>query len=100
MVRARSRPTRDYTVIVPLMILNLVSFFISSRLQREPIYIAPADCRQLTQKLDSGSVCPLIPGRPLNLVTLNLPMNNPKKLYGAGKPDRGILVDSHESTHS
>ena len=34
--------TRDYTVIVPLMISNLVSFFISSRLQREPIYAALA----------------------------------------------------------
>ena len=30
--------TRDYAVIVPLMISNLVSFFISSRLQRQPIY--------------------------------------------------------------
>ena len=30
--------TRDYAVIVPLMISNLVSYFISSRLQREPIY--------------------------------------------------------------
>lgn len=30
--------TRDYAVIVPLMISNLVSFFISSRLQRKPIY--------------------------------------------------------------
>lgn len=30
--------TRDYAVIVPLMIANLVSYFISSRLQREPIY--------------------------------------------------------------
>jgi len=30
--------TRDYAVIVPLMISNLVSFFIASRLQREPIY--------------------------------------------------------------
>src|SRR6266513_2733387 len=30
--------TRDYAVIVPLMISNLVSFFISSRLQRRPIY--------------------------------------------------------------
>jgi len=30
--------TRDYTIIVPLMISNLVSLFISSRLQREPIY--------------------------------------------------------------
>jgi chloride channel protein, CIC family len=34
--------TRDYSVIVPLMISNLVSFFISSRLQREPIYEALA----------------------------------------------------------
>lgn len=34
--------TRDYTVIVPLMISNLVSFFISSQLQREPIYSALA----------------------------------------------------------
>jgi chloride channel protein, CIC family len=34
--------TRDYTVIVPLMISNLVSFFISSRLQRQPIYTALA----------------------------------------------------------
>ena len=30
--------TRDYAVIVPLMISNLVSFFISSRLQKNPIY--------------------------------------------------------------
>jgi chloride channel protein, CIC family len=30
--------TRDYAIIVPLMISNLVSLFISSRLQREPIY--------------------------------------------------------------
>jgi CIC family chloride channel protein len=30
--------TRDYAVIVPLMISNLVSFFISTRLQRKPIY--------------------------------------------------------------
>jgi chloride channel protein, CIC family len=30
--------TRDYAVIVPLMISNLVSLFVSSRLQRQPIY--------------------------------------------------------------
>src|SRR5713226_7944457 len=30
--------TRDYAVIVPLMIANLVSFFIASRFQKEPIY--------------------------------------------------------------
>lgn len=32
--------TRDYSIIVPLMISNLVSYFVSSRLQREPIYEA------------------------------------------------------------
>ncbi|HXL23800.1 MAG TPA: chloride channel protein [Candidatus Dormibacteraeota bacterium] len=30
--------TQDYAVIVPLMISSLVSYFIASRLQREPIY--------------------------------------------------------------
>src|SRR3954454_21332162 len=30
--------TRDYAVIVPLMISNLVSFFISSQMQSKPIY--------------------------------------------------------------
>jgi len=35
--------TRDYAVIVPLMISNLVSYFIASRLQKEPIYEALAD---------------------------------------------------------
>jgi CIC family chloride channel protein len=32
--------TRDYSIIVPLMIANLVSYFISSRLQEESIYEA------------------------------------------------------------
>ena len=34
--------TQDYAVIVPLMIANLVSLFIASQLQREPIYEALA----------------------------------------------------------
>src|SRR5207302_8670285 len=34
--------TRDYAVIVPLMISDLVSFFISARLQPNPIYEALA----------------------------------------------------------
>jgi chloride channel protein, CIC family len=34
--------TRDYSIIVPLMISNLISFYISSRLQPEPIYEALA----------------------------------------------------------
>jgi CIC family chloride channel protein len=35
--------TRDYAVIVPLMIANLTSFFISSRFQKQPIYDALAN---------------------------------------------------------
>jgi tetratricopeptide (TPR) repeat protein/CBS domain-containing protein len=34
--------TRDYSIIVPLMISNLISFYISYRLQKEPIYEALA----------------------------------------------------------
>ena len=34
--------TQDYSVIVPLMISNLVSFFVAGRLQHEPIYDALA----------------------------------------------------------
>ncbi len=32
--------TRDYSIIVPLMIANLLSYYISSRFQEEPIYEA------------------------------------------------------------
>jgi CIC family chloride channel protein len=34
--------TRDYSIIVPVMIANLISFIISYRLQRQPIYEALA----------------------------------------------------------
>src|SRR6266576_2642756 len=34
--------TRDYTIIVPLMISNLIAFFISQKLQKVPIYEALA----------------------------------------------------------
>lgn len=34
--------TRDYTIIVPLMISNLIAFYISHKLQKEPIYEALA----------------------------------------------------------
>ena len=52
--------TRDYAVIVPLMISNLVSFFISAKLQPKPIYdelahqdgihLPTAETRQDTQR--------------------------------------------------
>jgi CIC family chloride channel protein len=34
--------TRDYSIIVPLMISNMISFLVSYRLQRQPIYDALA----------------------------------------------------------
>jgi len=34
--------TRDYTIIVPLMVSNLIAFFLSQRLQPQPIYEALA----------------------------------------------------------
>lgn len=34
--------TRDYTIIVPLMISNLIAFYVSQRLQKVPIYEALA----------------------------------------------------------
>jgi len=34
--------TRDYSIIVPLMISNLIAFFISQKLQKQPIYEALA----------------------------------------------------------
>jgi len=34
--------TRDYTIIVPLMISNMIAYFISYKLQRQPIYEALA----------------------------------------------------------
>jgi chloride channel protein, CIC family len=34
--------TRDYTIIVPLMISNMIAYFISQKLQKEPIYDALA----------------------------------------------------------
>jgi CIC family chloride channel protein len=53
--------TRNYSIIVPLMISNLVSFFVSQRLQHEPIYEALA--RQ------EGVLLPTAEGRevPANL---------------------------------
>jgi hypothetical protein len=46
--------TQDYAVIVPLMISNLVSLFVSSRLQRQPIYEALAVRRRNLERAGSA----------------------------------------------
>jgi CIC family chloride channel protein len=48
--------TRDYSIIVPLMISNLIAFYISHRLQHEPIYEALA--RQDGLHLPTGAFRP------------------------------------------
>jgi CIC family chloride channel protein len=44
--------TRDYSIIVPLMISNLISFIVSYQLQREPIYEALAHQEGVTLPSD------------------------------------------------
>jgi chloride channel protein, CIC family len=44
--------TRDYSIIVPLMISNLISFVVSYRLQRQPIYEALAHQEGVTLPSD------------------------------------------------
>ncbi|MEO6525204.1 MAG: chloride channel protein [Gemmatimonadaceae bacterium] len=48
--------TRDYTIIVPLMISNMIAFYISQRLQHEPIYDALS--RQDGSHLPTGAFRP------------------------------------------
>jgi CIC family chloride channel protein len=48
--------TRDYTIIVPLMISNLIAFYISQKFQHEPIYEALA--RQDGLHLPTGAFRP------------------------------------------
>ncbi len=67
--------TQDYAVIVPLMIANLVSLFIASRLQHEPIYEAlavqdgihlpTAETRQRYGQRRVITVMEVAPGDPL-----------------------------------
>ncbi len=54
--------TRDYTIIVPLMIANLISYLISSRLQKTPIYDALQEqdgVRLPTAARDRGELLPV-----------------------------------------
>jgi len=58
--------TRDYAIIVPLMIANLASLFISSRFQKEPIYEALA--HQDGIHLPSAKLREEFRGRTISLV--------------------------------
>jgi CIC family chloride channel protein len=76
--------TRDYSIIVPLMIANLISYFISSRLQEEPIYEALQ--HQDGVYLPSGARA-----RETLLTVEQAYRPNPPVLDGAERIDRALL---------
>jgi chloride channel protein, CIC family len=68
--------TRDYSIIVPLMISNMISFFISRQLQPEPIYEALA--LQEGVYLPTAESRETLTGRPLSeIMTADAPLISP-----------------------
>jgi CIC family chloride channel protein len=67
--------THDYAIIVPLMISNLISFFVSYRLQRQPIYEALA--------LQEGIHLPTTESSQRHL-QVRLAMHAPRETFSAG----------------
>jgi len=76
--------THDYAVIVPLMISNLVSFFISSRMQHQPIYEVLAE--QDGVHLPSGATRPRRGQRPVGEV-----MREPSEIVRANSTVREVF---------
>jgi chloride channel protein, CIC family len=68
--------TRDYSIIVPLMISNMISFFISRQLQPEPIYEALA--LQEGVYLPTGESRETLTGPPVSeIMTADAPLISP-----------------------
>jgi CIC family chloride channel protein len=63
--------TRDYSIIVPLMISNLLAFYISQKFQKEPIYAALA--RQDGLHLPRHSTDARGEGRPVTVAVREAP---------------------------
>lgn len=57
--------TRDYTIIVPLMIANLCSYFLAGRLQRTPVYEALSRQEGVTMPSASHRPAPLTVDRAM-----------------------------------
>ena len=112
--------TRDYSIIVPLMISNIISFFISQLFQHEPIYEALAlqegvflptgESREELEGIRVGQVMQI--GREpfpaeLDLATANKlldqmgrnawPVGDLKRLHGMVTARE---IDEHEAAHS
>ncbi len=85
--------TRDYAIIVPLMISNLVSFWLARKLVREPIYgqLAAQDGVHLPKPPDEQTGHELQVGDAMRPVTLLLEPNMPAG-EAALHPGRHFLV--------
>jgi CIC family chloride channel protein len=65
--------TRDYSIIVPLMIANLISYFISCRMQKKPIYEALMD--------QDGIRLPTMPRDRDSVIFVNQVLQKPVKVF-------------------
>lgn len=84
--------TRDYSIIVPLMISNLIAFFVSYKLQRMPIYEALAHQEGVSLPTDEArehlarlTVNDVIESAPTLAVTTPLEPMKAEIVSGAGK---------------
>jgi chloride channel protein, CIC family len=91
--------TRDYTIIVPLMISNLVSFYISYRLQPKPIYEALAHQAGIhlpslaTRQAAHFKVVSAM--RPVQGLACVIPPNAHNSHFPHVHPDHGLDVALH-----
>lgn len=112
--------TRDYSIIVPLMISNLIAFFISYKLQHEPIYealagqdgvhlpTAEARAQLLRLRVSDAMMEPgeiFAPGTPVENITIEtgpIVVGDPYGLWGildaAQIPKTGKLADVFQGT--
>ncbi|HZI99908.1 MAG TPA: chloride channel protein, partial [Gemmatimonadaceae bacterium] len=86
--------TRDYSIIVPLMISNLLAFYISQKLQKEPIYEALA--RQDGLHLPRSASHDRTARRPVTLALRESPepLNSDMPAAHALARIEGITLDS------
>ena len=82
--------TRDYTIIVPLMIANLCSYFLASRLQRTPVYEALSKQEGVTMPSPSHRLEPLTVDRAMRKVTAEPELTPPPAPQGTVYPDDSL----------
>ena len=94
--------TRDYSIIVPLMISNLISFYISYRLQEEPIYEAlqhqdgvhlPALVRYRQEMLVVRDAV----RAPAHVLYAHQTMQDAVATLGTSRNAWPVLLDSHQN---